>query len=164
MSNELTYTFYTVNETIAHAVLVDSGIHDAWYATLSDTPLSNVPALIEDLYGTSWYGVYIADEVSNDFCAQIVYEWIAWLRVHSKFYAQYLEKQGNISNTVTSLNKYVDTPETALDYSGEEHTTNVTRVEHTDNSNTASLSTLRDYELQLIKQFRTAWLLPEEAL
>lgn len=131
---------------------------------LNDYPLlSNIPSLIIANYD-SWFGLWTKNIVSVAIeieCVNKVTDWIAWLQTRAIYAQEYLTRQQGFTGVSETLTKFVDTPETSSDYTGDAHTTNVTKAS-TSQDNIASLNALRPIIETIIHDFRKVWLLPQE--
>lgn len=70
----------------------------------------------------------------------------------------YINHLSEIKGKSTSVSKYIDTPETEADYSGDAHTTNITKSEQ-QSDNIAYMQLLKPLRKDLIDKFRRYWLL-----
>lgn len=156
-------SYYTLNEVLN----VTSALYEEFINCLKDyTNLKTLPQYIYDTY-QDWYAL-IYDGEDNETAVKAAE--IAqlgrleiWLRRKAIYWNDYISRQAAISGKTSSLQRYVDTPETAEDYSGDTHITNVTKSE-TSTDNTVGLNTLKPYYDMMMYEFRKQWLLPKEAI
>lgn len=159
MSSNL--TFYTFNEMLASG----STSYKDFIACLNDyNALKNVPTLIYGAY-QDWYGIWVDEESENHIADMYnrLAKMQAWLRLKAVYLSDYITRQSGFTGTQSSTNKFLDTPETETDYSGETHITNLTKTE-TSGDNALGLETLRPIVESLVAEFRKTWLLPPEVL
>lgn len=158
MSSNL--TFYTLNE-----MLVSAASYKSFIECLNDyEALKNVPTLIYAAY-QDWYGIWVDEDVEN-YIAEMynrVSKMQAWLRLKAVYLNDYITRQSGFTGKQGTTSKYLDTPETEADYSGETHITNLTKTE-TSGDNALGLETLRPIVESLVDEFRKTWLLPQEVL
>lgn len=131
--------------------------------------LTGVPTKIIAGYQT-WIGLEIDDETIKTkldtklACQSIVYSWIAWLQLNAQELDERISLYKAVTGEESQLSKFIDTPETESDYSGDTHTTTVTKNVRTVDSNAAKLDLLKPWIKDLVERFRKTWLTPKEAI
>jgi hypothetical protein len=156
-------TFYTLDE-----VLAAGSAYSAFRTCLDSYP--NVKPCLELIianYG-DWFGLWLDTTDMTD--AQITAEkinqgtrWTSWLKTNAIYWNDYISRQSNFTGKQESTSKFLDTPETEADYSGDTHITNITKST-TETDNALGLETLRPVIETMVNQFRKTWLLPKEAI
>lgn len=156
-------TFYTLDEVLG------AGTAYTTFRTCLDD-YANVKPVIEKIIGNygDWYGLWL--DVTDWPDAKITAEkinqvtrWTSWLRTKAIYWNDYISRQSTFSGKQESTSKFLDTPETETDYSGDTHVTNITKST-TETDNALGLETLRPVIEMLVEQFRKTWLLPKEAI
>ena len=89
--------------------------------------------------------------------------WTSYLRTKAIYWNDYIDRQKGFSGKQESISKFLDTPETEADYSGDSHITNISKST-TEADNALGLETLRPVIEMLVRDFRKTWLLPREAI
>lgn len=153
-------TFYAMNEVIGGRI-------NYFVKALDDYPnLKDVPTKIIANY-QDWYGLWLDSSLTE---AEVEAEKInqtgkmtAWLITKAIYWNDYIERQSKFSGKQESTSKFLDTPETETDYSGDTHVTNITKST-TEQDNALGLETLRPVIEMLVQEFRKTWLLPKEAI
>ena len=156
-------TFYTMDE-----VLAAGSAYSTFRTCLDD--YANVKPAIERIIGNygDWFGLWL--DVTDMPDAQItaakisqVTRWTSWLRTKAIYWNDYVARQVGFTGKQESTSKFLDTPETETDYSGDTHITNLTKST-TETDNALGLETLRPVIEMMVEQFRKTWLLPKEAI
>lgn len=154
-------TFYTLDEVLAKA---DKSSDFIW--CLKGTDLQNVPAGVIESY-SNWYGLWLdsglTDAEVKAECINQVVSWIAYVQKKALYWLEYIKRQKAFTGKQESTSKFLDTPETETDYSGDTHVTNITKST-TEQDNALGLETLKPVAEMLVEQFRKTWLLPKEAI
>ncbi len=157
-------TFYTMNEMFSNPR--DCSSDSRFRNCLNDYPnLKDAPALILSNY-QDWYGNWTEEEDSTKVMQEHYNQlsrMISWLQTKAIYLNEYITRQSALKGTTTTTAKFLDTPETASDYSGDTHITNINKSETTAD-NVAGLETLRPIVESLVNDFRRTWLLPKEAI
>ena len=154
-------TFYTMDE-----VLAKSDKETSFRDCLTEyANVKLVTARIISLYG-DWFGLWTeeTDEAKvKAECISMVTRWTSYLRTNAIYWNDYISRQSNFTGKQESTSKFLDTPETEADYSGDTHITNLTKST-TETDNALGLETLRPVIETMVNQFRKTWLLPKEAI
>ncbi len=155
-------TFYTMNEVLSKA-----SASATFVSCLYDYDnLQNVPEMIL-ANCQDWYGLWVDSDSTETAleieCINIISMWTAWLRMKAVYLNDYITRQSGLTGTTTSIGKFLDTPETESDYSGDTHITSINKSETTAD-NVAGLEALRPIVESLVSDFRRTWLLPKEAI
>lgn len=156
-----TLYLYTLDEVLAKG---DSS--GTFKSCLSGTAnLTGLATHIIAMHG-DWIGMATSetDEAKVKASAiTMVSRWTSWLKLKAVYWDDYISRQAALSGKTEGVTKFVDTPETETDYSGETHTTNVTRTESS-SDNIAGIDRLAPFVETLVRDFRKTWLMPKEAL
>ena len=154
-------TFYTLDEVLAYGSNMTT-----FKESTSDYPnLKDLPTFIIANY-SDWFGLWTEETEEAKISAEKVTmtsRWTAWLKTKGLYWDDYISRQSKFSGKTESVSKFIDTPETATDYTGDAHTTNVTKST-TEQDNALGLDSLRPFYEALISEFRKTWLLPKEAI
>ena len=156
-------TFYTMDEVIAKAGTTYYNSFNQ--ALMNYANLSNVPTLIASNY-SDWYGLWTdeTDEAKvKAECINQVTRWTSYLKTKAIYWNDYIDRQKGFTGKQESISKYLDTPETETDYSGDTHITNISKST-TEQDNALGLQTLRPVIEMMVNEFRKTWLLPKEAI
>ena len=157
-------TFYTLDEVLAAGTnLTNFKGCLANYAKVSPA-LDLIIANYSD-----WFGLWL--EAGGMTEMEIIAEkinqctrWTAWLKTKAIYWDDYLTRQSGFTGKQESVNRFLDTPETATDYTGQDtHVTNISRSE-TSSDNHLGLETLKPVIDLLVQDFRKTWLMPKEAI
>ena len=158
MSNMI---FYTLDE-----VLAKSNKETYFTDCLKDYANTTlVTARILSLYG-DWYGLWTEETDETKIkaeCISMVTRWTSYLRTKAIYWNDYIDRQKGFTGKQESTSKFLDTPETEGDYSGDTHITNISKST-TEQDNALGLETLRPVIEMMVEQFRKTWLLPKEAI
>jgi hypothetical protein len=154
-------SFYTLDEVLAYGSNMST-----FKESTSDYPnLKDLPTFIIANY-SDWFGLWTEETEEAKINAEKVTmtsRWTAWLKTKGLYLDDYISRQSKFSGETTSTNKFLDTPETATDYSGDTHITNITKTE-TQSDNQLGLDALRPFYEAIVHEFRKTWLLPKEAI
>ena len=154
-------TFYTLDE-----VLAKSDKETSFRDCLKDyANVTLVTARIIGMYG-DWFGLWTEETDETKVkaeCISMVSRWTSYLRTKAIYWNDYVSRQSNFTGKQESTSKFLDTPETETDYSGDTHITNLTKST-TETDNALGLETLRPVIEMMVEQFRKTWLLPKEAI
>ena len=154
-------TFYTLDE-----ILAKSNKSTEFTNCLSSyTNLSSVTQTIIGNY-CDWYGLWTEETDETKIkaeCISMVTRWSSYLKEKAIYWNDYIDRQKGFTGKQESTSKFLDTPETETDYSGDTHITNLTKST-TETDNALGLETLRPVIEMLVEQFRKTWLLPKEAI
>ena len=151
---------YSMDEVIAKAGYT-------WNQTmLADYPnIKQLPNMIVGNYG-GWMGIWVEDGLTDAEIKAKCYSqctlWNAWLIKKAEYWNDWFGRQKAIAGKTKTKGKFLDTPETEADYSGDSHITNV-NVTETEGDNVAGMDRLRPVLETLVEEFRKTWLLPAEA-
>ena len=154
-------TFYTMDEVLAKSSM--STTFNQCLASFAN--LTNVTTTLTGNY-SDWYGLWTQetdDAKVKAECISMVTRWTSWLKMKAIYWNDYMTRQKAFSGKNESISKYLDTPETSDDYSGDSHITNISKSE-TSQDNQLGFDALRPVEEMLVKEFRKTWLTPKEAL
>lgn len=131
--------------------------------------LTGIPTKIIANYQT-WIGLEMDDETIKTkldtklACQSIVYSWIAWLQLNAQELDERISLYKAVTGEESQLSKFIDTPETEADYSGDSHTTTVTKNVRTVDSSAAKMDLLKPWIKDFVERFRKTWLTPKEAI
>lgn len=154
-------TFYTLDEVLAYG----SNMSTFKESTSDYTNLKDLPTFIIANY-SDWFGLWTEETEEAKISAEKVTmtsRWTAWLKTKGLYWDDYIARQAKLTGKTESVSKFLDTPETATDYTGDSHITNVTKTETTAD-NTVGLDALRPFYEAIVHEFRKTWLLPKEAI
>lgn len=159
-----------VNFLDMNSILSFSEMESAFNTCLSSySNLTDVPKRIIANYQT-WLGIELTDEqfstkaTTKAHCQSIVYSWIAWLQLNAQELDERISLYKAVTGEESQLSKFIDTPETEADYSGDSHTTTVTKNTRTVDSNAAKMELLKPWIKDFVERFRKTWLMPKEAI
>ena len=154
-------TFYTLDE-----VLAKSDKETSFRDCLNDyANVTLVTARVISMYG-DWFGLWTEETDETKVkaeCISMVTRWTSYLRTKAIYWNDYVTRQVGFTGKQESTSKFLDTPETESDYSGDTHITNLTKST-TETDNALGLETLRPVIEMMVEQFRKTWLLPKEAI
>ena len=154
-------TFYTLDEVLAYGSNMTT-----FKESTSDYPnLKDLPTFIIANY-SDWFGLWTEETEEAKISAEKVTmtsRWTAWLKTKGLYWDDYISRQSSFSGKQESISKFLDTPETETDYSGDTHITNISKST-TEQDNALGLQTLRPVIEMMVNDFRKTWLLPKEAI
>ena len=155
-------TFYTMDEVLA----VGTNLQ-IFKNCLVEYP--NASLCLDEIIGNygDWFGLWLDEslteaEVKAAKISQVT-RWTAYLRTKARYWQDYITRQKAFTGKQESTSKFLDTPETETDYSGDTHITNISKST-TEQDNALGLETLRPVIEMLVNDFRKTWLLPKEAI
>lgn len=143
--------YYTLNEVLMAS---STGYTDFVNCLKNYSNLVDLPKYIYASY-QDWYALIFEGEDSESSGAKYnqAARLEAWLNEKAHYWQDYIERQKGLSGKQSSTSKYLDTPETTSDYSGDTHITNITKAE-VEKDNTEGLNALRPYYEILMREFR----------
>lgn len=159
-----------VNFLDMNSILMWSEMESDFKNCLNSYPnLTSVTTKIIASYQT-WFGLEASDETmktkldTSIACKSIVYSWIAWLQLNAQELDERISLYKAVTGEESTLSKFIDTPETEADYSGDSHTTTVTKNVRTVDSNAAKMDLLKPWIKDFVERFRKTWLMPKEVI